>query len=165
MYKVIISTGHKGTFGTLKEANKWIAKGVAGNWWGLPDRWSKDEISDVSRIVDNEPNDPYTEYFNKANYTYTIEDITEENERLKEIENNIAKGKAAKAACDRCLDYVRGYNLENEIQGEIIADDLANILKLLNLGSAPSAKILIENSDNPQYNNLKSPLLELLKDY
>lgn len=55
MYKVIISTGHKGTFKTLEEANEWIAKGVAGNWWGLPDRWTRNEGSETTRIVVDTP--------------------------------------------------------------------------------------------------------------
>ena len=166
MYKVTISTGYKGKFDTLEQANQWISDGISGNWWGLPDRWTREEGSEITREVESIDGETYTEYFYPAEYT--IEgptDITTEVEAIRIREEKIAKGKKAYKACMDCLDFVRGVNLDLVENSDQMMLDLADILKALTNGQAPTAKALILSTDNELYNYLKDDLLYFLRDY
>jgi hypothetical protein len=96
MKKVIIKNkeGQQTHGAEMLDPQAWIADGVAGNWWGKPERWSlhKDEPmaegydeADVleERIVDDLSGSSHKEVKLKAEYEISIEDITAKVEQEK----------------------------------------------------------------------------------
>jgi hypothetical protein len=56
----------------MEDPTQWIADGVAGNWWGLPERPELDEMGEPTGVI------------LPAEYTVEIEDITAEH-ALKQV--------------------------------------------------------------------------------
>jgi len=162
MFRTTISNGSSTTHETEQEANEWIAREVANNSWGKPDRWLYFPASDISELND----EGVPMYFHPAEYTYKTKNITSEVAREKKISSLIATGKKAKQACDDCLNFVRGYNTDRSLEdiNQMIVE-FTNILTLLSLGQPKTAKGVIEMVSSEQYAELKSDLLEILKDY
>lgn len=63
----------------MEDPTEWIADGVAGNWWGLPERPELDAEGQPTGVI------------LPAEYTISIEDITTEHE----LQQAIMKRKAA----------------------------------------------------------------------
>jgi len=95
MKKAIITRKNGSTAGAeMLDPQAWIADGIAGNWWGKPERWvlHKDEPmaegydeADVmeERIADDAYGVSHKEVKLKAEYTVEIEDITAKVEQEK----------------------------------------------------------------------------------
>lgn len=163
MFKVIFKDLNdvvlgSGTFQTELEAQNWRDSQLSKvTYLGKKaQRWVKEgvEIFNVedaidTRLVEDGLNGDYTEYLLPAEYTYEIQDLSQDVEyvRKQDMESKIAKGKAIKKLSDDILFLITGWNDAQSLTAEEIntlQTTFATIDAYLRAGRPFSAKPLIE---------------------
>lgn len=100
---------NQATFPTQAEADAWLAKHVANNTFGLPER---------PEMIDGENGFPVESgVILPAEYLVFIEDITAE---VQAEQIKAAKIEAGRKACEKVLDLIAGENLDHELTAEQI---------------------------------------------
>lgn len=105
----------------MLDPSQWLADGIAGNWWGKPERWVLHKDESMSEAYDEA--DVLEEKIEvdemrsvkmvklKAEYTIEIEDISKEHELREVIQKRIAEYPSAaeflNAYFDGGLDLLR----------------------------------------------------------
>ena len=160
MFKVLI-TPHSEmpyVFETLVEANAWLAKNIANNSFGKPDRWVRerdftgdestttatiDEATGVSfRELDAEFDLPVIEYHFDCEYTITgPTDVTEKYNKAKAKQDKVNKGRAKKDVCQTVFEYILGSDLEDNIEV------YGNIIESLSKNKVIPSRNLIEQNE------------------
>ena len=163
---------YQAQFETELEADNWINAQVKNESFGKNEYWSKltDGSHANSRDIEftniNGEEESYTEYFFPQEYTVTKVDKSAEIAAKKAKENQIALGKIARQKCEKALDYIAGYNLSSgktAAQIDQMIVDFANVHTALKNFRPDTAKGLIEQIDNSEYNELKAGLIDILE--
>lgn len=134
-------------FETQEKENAWFNQNINSNAWGKPDRWETetDGTHAETREVSNEFG-AFTEYFFPAEYTYTIEDITQEYEkeqaRLSIFNRRRKKRQLARNILDIINDHIDQLNLTENQENAI-----DNALSKLEKGRPDRLKSKIEDQN------------------
>lgn len=85
----------------MLDPSQWLADGIAGNWWGKPERWvlhkdesmseSYDEADVLEEKIEEHDARSVKMVKLKAEYTIEIEDISKEHELREVIQKRIAE--------------------------------------------------------------------------
>lgn len=92
--------GWSATFNDQELADAWVSQGIAGNWWGKPERWVNAEQEDVSEALETREIEGQlenvTEYLLPCQYAIEQEDIG----NAPQLENVRAQRNTKLAECD-----------------------------------------------------------------
>lgn len=135
------------------DAQAWIAESLSINSWGKPER----EIVALSEAYDEadilstrteEIDGVTTEYVTlKAEYVIEVEDITEAYNAEQALQQTLANGQRAEAACKQVKAYVTGYNMSRSMTSEEVSSFVATfgtIQLVLDANRPNTARVLIE---------------------
>lgn len=134
---------HGASFDTVEEAQSWIDSQISN----VPCAWGK--LEHQVEVLDEEglPLDPPQFETIPCEFEVQILDNTVEVEKSNLIADKIAKGKAARVACDNVLNLISGFNQERELtQPQIMQmiSTFANADTALTKGMPKTAKAAIE---------------------
>lgn len=154
---------YAGYFETQEEANAWIAQESANESWGKNERWIAPDFQgnyaeDISQALESrEVDDPntgnkYLEYHLAAEYKIEQTDITTQ----VEFEKSKQAALAAQAQGAEIIAYVTAINDSkaitiDQVQALLMDAKLQEIQQCLWVGALQTAKLLIQNYDNPFY--------------
>lgn len=138
------------TFKTLQEGDSWRDSQIAINSWGKPDRWTQelegDHYTDTRTSTFGDI--VVQEYFYPCEYTITVEDVTSQIEQEQKEAKRKADGEKARLCCTEILDYIAGYNIEQNFSAAQIlqlAQDNAQLFNMLNMKMVTTAKSLLSS--------------------
>lgn len=151
MFKITITSQKHGqpwlTKNTSEEVDSYI------QWCHDTEHWGKPYFVEIiPAVFDEEGTEitPEQTIPHEAEYSITVEDITEEIRIEADKQEKIVSGKKAREACQAVLDYIAGANLDKNLSIEQITQmqqTYANAETALRAGRPTLAKQLISSID------------------